>query len=325
MIFKAFLFAALAALGGTAVNAQDNVLTFSEITSASIDQNVTKIVLGPKCLSGVWVPISIFTIEPADTVTVSSSPTNLVTVSNDGETMQFAWNANVATTVSFPDGGRGVIIGIPAGQLKSVSVGCASSAQIMDGFTDVSSLDVYGASEVWATFSSLVLPGLSLSVSGASTAHIKSNVDITGGSISGASNADVETPAYTALDVRGDSSLGIVGDIGSGSVRGDSTVTATGSVTGSVNSFGASTINAGSCGSSVSNSGASSCNSRIQSVTVDTSEQALTWNGKGKRRAVPNPNSSPKFSVATAPDVNTARTSCAATLVATASFLAFIF
>jgi len=318
---KVFVFAALATLGSTAKAADDNS-SFAEITG-SIGQSVTDIVLGPECVNvnAINVPNTMFTIEPADTVTVSSSPANLVTVSNDGEIMELEWNTDVTST----DGGRGVIIGIPAGQLKSVTVGSASSAQIMDGFTDVSSLDVYGASEVWATFSSLVLPGLSLSVSGASTAHIKSNVDITGGSISGASNANVETPAYTRLDVRGDSNLRIVGDISSGSVRGDSTVTATGSIKGSIDNSGASTINARSCGSSVSNSGASSCNSGTQSVTVNTSDQALTWNSRGKRRAVPNPNDKPNFSVATAPDVNTARTACVATLVATASILALIF
>ena len=147
---KAVLFAALATLGTTANAAEDNS-SFSEIIG-SIDQSVTEIVLGPECQNNINVPSTMFTIEPADTVTVSSSPTNLVTVSNDGETMQFAWNANVATTASFPDGGRGVIIGIPAGQLKSVRVGSTSSAQIMDDFADVSSLDVYGTSTLWATF-----------------------------------------------------------------------------------------------------------------------------------------------------------------------------
>ena len=278
-IFIAFLFAALAALGTTA-NDADNNSSFSEITGG-IDQSVTDIVLGPKFLIGVCVPVSIFTIEPADTVTVSSSPANLVTVSNDGETMKLEWNDNVTRTVSSSEGRRGVIIGIPAGQLESVSVGNVSSAQIMDGFTAVSSLDVYDYSEMRATFSSLSLSGLSLSVSGASTAYIKSNVNITGGRISDVSYAAVETPEYTKLDVTGTSNLRIVGDIGGGSVSDFSTVTATGSITGSINNSDISTINAGSCGSSVSNSGASSCNSGTQYVTVDTSEQALLWSRGG--------------------------------------------
>jgi len=151
----------------------------------------------------------------------------------------------------------------------------------MDGFASVSSLDVYGASTLWATFSSLVFSDMSLSVSGASTVHIKSNIDITGGGISGASNANVETPTYTTFDVSGASNLRVVGNIDSGSVSGASAVTATGSTTGTISNSFASTINVESCGTSVSNSGAASCNSGTQSVTVDTSQQAFVLNGKG--------------------------------------------
>lgn len=168
----------------------------------------------------------------------------------------------------------GVKIELPAAQLKSVMVGGASTAQILDGFTALDKIEAVGASTLTAMSS--VSSTTSMRVYGASTVTMSTSAQVEG-EIEGASTVSLETPTFDNFIVEGASTVGVKGNLGSGSVSGASTVTVTGT-TESVNADGASTIEAQSC-ENVSTSGASSCESGSQEVSVDATEQSMTSSG----------------------------------------------
>jgi hypothetical protein len=99
-----------------------------------------------------------FTIYPSDTLTVSSHPPNLVSVSFDEDDdsntiIKFSWSDGAYE--GYPEGG--VKIGIPADdtQLNRVDVDGGMFVQILDGFVYLTDLNVSGSSTLWATFGQL--------------------------------------------------------------------------------------------------------------------------------------------------------------------------
>lgn len=264
---------AVSTIGSFTANAAD----FTAITDG-VDQSITAININPNC-NGVngKMPNTIFTIESGnDGVTVTTSPADLFIVSSSSGTLSFAWNPAVASSASSTAGG--VRINLPASQLKSVTVGGGYQAQILDGFTSVTSLESSGGATLRATFTSSSSTDFTLDNSGGGQMYVKSNVAITGGSIPGGSQAWVETPSYSNVNVSGGSGLSVKGDVGSGDVSGGATLTLTGTITGSVTNSGGATVNAPSC-DGVSSSGGANCNANSQSVNVDVSTQDETISG----------------------------------------------
>jgi len=248
---------------------------FAQITGDFGD--ATSLQIGASCISGSSFPFTMWTIMATNGVEVHSDPANLVSVSINSGKLSFEFNETVASSAT----SGGIRIGMPAGQLESVTVESASNAQILDGFEKVTEISVSGASTLAATFTSSAAGSLELRVDGASTTNIQSNIILMGGSINGASTANVQAPSYDDINVNGASTLRVDGTIGGGSVNGASTVTATGDIKSSISANGASTINAlGNC-DVVSLNGASSCNTGTQTVSVDTSQKGETMTGTG--------------------------------------------
>jgi hypothetical protein len=191
-------------------------------------------------------------------------------------TLSFQWNPAVTSSASSTAGG--VKINLPASQLKSVTVGGGYQAQVLDGFTSVTSLESNGGATLRATFTSSSSTDFTLDNSGGAQMYVKSNVAIIGGSIPGGSQTWVETPSYSNVNVSGGSGLRVKGDVGSGSVSGGAILTLTGTITGSINSSGGAVVSALSC-DGVSSSGGATCNAFSQSVDVDVSTQDETMSG----------------------------------------------
>jgi hypothetical protein len=262
-----FFLAAAAASFGFAV-AQD----FQEISD--VPQTAVTLAIGLSCTGGENYPNLMFTIEPADSVTVSTSPPDLVTVIEKSNALYFEFNSPVASKAT----SGGIKIGMPADQLQSLIGSAASQVQIFDGFTSILSLDFSGASTLTANLSSNAAP-FSLKLSGASTLKVKSGSNILRGDISGASMAIIEAPSFEVPTVTGASTLLVDGSVVGATVSGASTMTVSGAITGSVNNSGASTINGGTCSDQTNNSGASVCNDGEQDVTVTIAEQPTTLSG----------------------------------------------
>jgi len=252
---------------------------FTVITDG-VENSITSISISPNCNDAKGnVPNTMWTIEPGDDgVTVETSPADLFIVSSSGGTLSFQWNPAVTSSDS-SSGGGGVKISLPASQLKSVIVGGGHQAQVLDGFTSVTSVESSGGATLRATFTSSSSTDFTVDTSGGAQMYVKSNVAITGGQVPGGSQAWVETPSYTNVDVSGGGGLRVVGDVGSGSVSGGARLTVTGTITGPINSSGGAVVNAPSC-AGISSSGGATCNANIQSVDVDVSNQGETMNGK---------------------------------------------
>ena len=260
---------------------QHSANTSAEFTSLDGDySDVTTVVISPTCPSGgATLPATIFTILPTSdgTAYVSSDPANLITVTNNNGVMTFDWTGFGGGVKS-----GGVQIGLPADQLKSVSVGGDTDSQILDGFTQLNGLDVLDDSELTATISSSETDSIKINVSGDSTLTLSTNVKVVDrnanvGGISGDSTVYLETPSYEDFYVGGDSTLSVKGNLVNGDVSGDSEVTVTGTVTG-VTLSGDSELSAPSC-ENVSADISSSCTEGSQDVTVDVTEMAMTISG----------------------------------------------
>lgn len=228
---------------------------FQEISG--VPQDLTSLLIEPDCgVDRPEVPNLMFTIEVANSVTVSTSPPNLFTVSDDGGALAFKWNHGVASTAS----SGGVKIGIPADQLEVVSIGF-TKVQIAGAFNKVNKMEVYGASTVHADLSSNTVP-MVLEVSGGSVVTLKSGSNLSG-SFSGNSDVTVETPSLENISVSGDTFARVNGNVndvsGNGdsvSVSGGSKLTVTGDLSGGMSNSGNSeTTIAGDASGDVSNSG----------------------------------------------------------------------
>lgn len=251
-----------------------------EFTQISGDfGDITEIEISSLCggMSGN-IPNTMWTIEPTtDATEVYMSPADLFDVSFNGGKLSFEINPDVASGAT---SGAGVRIGVPAGRLQKVTLAGANTAQILDGFQTVEELDVAGASTLMAIFGSSEVDSMLLRVGGASSVTLTSNSNLSGGSIHGASTVKVETPLYDNIDVKGASTLGIQGSVGSGSVSGASRVTATGETTGPIAAGSASTVYLSSC-DSVTTGAAGSCNAG--SWTVGVSIPSMSETGSGDR------------------------------------------
>ena len=192
-------------------------------------------------------------------------------------TLSFAWNPAVTSSDSI-SGGGGVKISLPASQLKSVTVGDDTVAQVLDGFTSVTSVESNDSSTLRATFTSSSSTDFTVDAHDSSEMYVKSNVAVTGGKITDSSQAWVETPSFSGVDVSDSGELEVLGDVGGGSLSDSATLTVTGTITGSLNSSDSATVNAPSC-DNVSSSDSASCDTGSQSVVVDVSNQGETMTG----------------------------------------------
>jgi len=286
--------------GFTEISIMDN-------TAAMMD-DISFIDIIPVCVGNgngggdTTVPNTMFTIYPSDTVTVSSYPANLVSVTIDnsggansgsgGTTMKFAWGDGAFDGGSSPGGG-GVKIGIPvstsSNSLKRVDVDGGMMVQILDGFSQMETLNVMGASKMWGTFYQLNSYGneISLSVDGNSEAIVDSTGPLGEVRVGGASVVKTKAPSIDDIDVNGSSKLVTEGNIAGGSVDGGSTVKATGAVIGGfLEVEGGSKIRLGLNGcdnGSVSESDATSSCKDFDDVTVDAYAytQEYTMSGDG--------------------------------------------
>eukprot|EP00986_Skeletonema_menzelii_P013474 scaffold7888_cov117-Skeletonema_menzelii.AAC.4 len=237
------------------------------------------------------VPNTRFTIQPSDNAEVSSSPPNLVTASVSGNRLSFSWNPDVAATASE----AGVIIGLPAANLQSVSIDSERWVQILDGFTSVTGITVRNQSVLKAMLVSNEAT-YSVDVSNQSTVDIKST--------SPASSVRVYNQSPVSIDgdvvsvrVSNQSPVSIDGDVVSGTVTNQSPFTVTGDISGNVSGSNLSSIRVGTISGQVSISGQSSVENTAScdnvstsdlsrcftgdapSVSVDVSEESLTLSG----------------------------------------------
>jgi len=144
-------------VGALVDGSSDSTTTMIRINS-EIDQSINSITIDPLCTDYVDennnvcnVPSTIFTIVSSDndgdgSVTVESSPANLVTATTWRNTLAFEWNHTVASTAK--SGSSSVRIGIPSDQLLSVSVMNGQTAQLVEGFTNITYLVLTGADSV---------------------------------------------------------------------------------------------------------------------------------------------------------------------------------
>jgi hypothetical protein len=218
-----------------------------------------------------------YTIFPADSVTISTFPPGLVTdVTDTNGVLTFKWSAEATTATR-----GGIKIGMPAGQLTEVKVNAAKTVQVLDGFTSISFVEGNGASKITADLSSNTA-ALTLKLNGSSTATVKSASNVVGGGLNGASKAVVATPQMSNFLLNGASRLELDGVFDGGSLNGASRLTASGAITGATSLNGASKSNAASCSTAMSLNGASTCNANSPTVAVSTTEQAMILSGSEK-------------------------------------------
>jgi len=250
------------------------VAEFQEI--AGVPQNVQSVDTMVECV-GKTNPLTMWTIEVADTVTVSTSPPDLVTVGVEDGELSFAWNADVSSKAS----SIGIKIGIPADQLQSLKVYSYSSVQISGSFSSVSNLEVYGNSIVNADLSSNVVP-INVNVYGDSMVSLKSGSNLENGSVYGGSKLTVATPSFDNNQVYGNSVVFVDGNMNSGSAYGKGKLTVTGDLSGAISLYGGSTMNAASCSDNISSYGGGKCVSGTQTVDVSIETQPMTRTGTSK-------------------------------------------
>ncbi|OEU07002.1 hypothetical protein FRACYDRAFT_252635 [Fragilariopsis cylindrus CCMP1102] len=275
-------------------------------------QNVVVIRIIPKCTWGsqadiMTVPNTMFTIFPSEKgrgVSVETSPPNLVTISTLDENglddngldsngfarpgrllgiyLNFEWNTDVSSTAT----SGGVRIGVPPDQLQSVLV-TGNNVQILDGFTNITSLDVEKAGSILrASLTSLSSNSTELELTNiGGRMYVETNVPVTRVWVSneGSSWARpnpnpsdgqswIETPSitYFILFGGGGSELYIKGDVDDSSydlvVNGDEQLTVTGKISGTINSYDDSVVNAPSCDNVTIHNNTSTCNAGPQNV-----------------------------------------------------------
>lgn len=99
------------------------------------------------------MPAVIHTLEPSPdntTVAVWTDPPNLVTASGGAE-LTLLWNKDVASSATQ----GGIRVQVPADQLESVSAALSSRVQILDGFTNLKSMDLSTSSDTRGVFNKL--------------------------------------------------------------------------------------------------------------------------------------------------------------------------
>jgi len=233
---------------------------------ADVPQTVNSVQAAVEC-SADSTPLPMWTIEVADSVTVSTSPPNLVTVRDDRGTMKFRFNYDVANTANE----TGIKIGFPADQLESLDAYSSAMLQISGAFSSVSNLDVYGNTMVRADLSSNTVP-LNVNLYGDSTLILKSGSNLKKGAVYGGSILNVATPSFNS-DVYGNAVVNVDGNMNSVTAYGNSELTATGDLSGKVTIYGGSTINAASCGGEIDSYGGGKCVSGTQTVVVSIETQ----------------------------------------------------
>merc|ERR1719491_787529 len=220
---------------------------------------------------------TLFTIVSSEEgVTVETSPANLVTTTTWRNTLNFEWNADVAATAATNGESSHVRIGTPSDQLLSVSVMDGQTAQVLEGFTNITYLVLTGADSVLrASMTSLIATELELDNDGGSM-YIDTNIPVTDGYVSDGGQSWVATPSFNGIFLADDGSqLNIDGDIDVSSYNGfvgdGSQLTVTGTITGSIDSFGTSTVNTPNCENVISSDN-SICSVGPQSVDVDVGD-----------------------------------------------------
>ena len=260
------------------VNAYDSII-MTPIDS-DVDQNIDALIISRWCDDGI-IPNIIFTIFPSKDdsgVTIETSPPNLVTVRvcHTCSHFQFLWNTNVSSIAT----SGGIRIGIPPDQLKSVTVSDGNNAQILDGFTNITELQVSRGGVIRASMTSLISTELHLSnVRG--QMYVQTNKPVTSGGVAGGQSW-IETPSFNKVRVyENGSELNIKGDVDFGDfgtgVNVGAQLTVTGTIKETISCEKNSTVNAPSC-DNVYTDDSSTCNAGPQSVDVDVDVRKLTPN-----------------------------------------------
>jgi len=255
--------------------------TMTRIQSEIDFQSINSITIDPLCMDvteekACTVPGgTLFTIVSSEEgVTVETSPANLVTATTWRNTLNFEWNADVAATAT--NGESHVRIGVPSDQLLSVSVMDGHTAELLEGFTNITYVVLTGADSVLrASMTSLIATELELDNDGGSM-YVETNIPVTDGYVSDGGQSWVSTPSFNGIFLADDGSqLNIDGDIDVSSYNGfvgdGSQLTVTGTITGSIDSFGTSTVNTLSCENVISSDN-SICSVGPQSVDVDVGD-----------------------------------------------------
>lgn len=94
---------------------------------------------------------TMFTIMPSktNTIKVSSFPANLVNAKLSGGCLSFNWSGNVTSITR-----AGVRVCIPSHMLNSVYLARAATAQILNGFTSLKYIEMFGVSSLNACLTS---------------------------------------------------------------------------------------------------------------------------------------------------------------------------
>jgi len=252
--------------------------TMTRIQSEIDFQSINSITIDPLCMDVTACTApggTLFTIVSSEEgVTVETSPANLVTATTWRNTLNFEWNADVAATAT--NGDSHVRIGVPSDQLLSVSVMDGQTAEVLEGFTNITYVVLTGADSVLrASMTSLIATELELDNDGGSM-YVKTNIPVTDGYVSDGGQSWVATPSFNGIFLADDGSqLNIDGDIDVSSYNGfvgdGSQLTVTGTITGSIDSFGTSTVNTPNCENVISSDN-SICSVGPQSVDVDVGD-----------------------------------------------------
>jgi len=250
----------------------------TRIQSETDFQSINSITIDPLCMDVTACTApggTLFTIVSSEEgVTVETSPANLVTATTWRNTLNFEWNADVAATAT--NGDSQVRIGVPSDQLLSVSVMDGHTAEVLEGFTNITYVVLTGADSVLrASMTSLIATELELDNDGGSM-YVKTNIPVTDGYVSDGGQSWVATPSFNGIFLADDGSqLNIDGDIDVSSYNGfvgdGSQLTVTGTITGSIDSFGTSTVNTPNCENVISSDN-SICSVGPQSVDVDVGD-----------------------------------------------------
>lgn len=229
----------------------------------------------PFCIGHDEHPLIMWTIEPADRVMVSTNPPNLLTVKMNGvdKMLSFAWNEEIASTAT----GGGIKIGFPNNKFGLINVASSSTVQILDGFKEIGHVEVSETSVLTADLSSNEY-GIYLDVSGKSKVTMISNLEVSQGRISGASDVTLEAPSLDWTEISGGSTVKADGDMYFGSLSGSSTLTITGFASGDVKVSDGSQVTISSC-DKINFDKSSTCNSDPQTVDVTITEQPTTKTG----------------------------------------------
>jgi len=272
---------------------------YKQSDRVALEPYIGNIIINPSKDGGCG-PNTMFTIVPSDDgsgVTIETSPANLLTAVNKyssfGSELVFEWNMDVSSTAT----SGGVRIGVPSNELKKVLVYEGHNVQVVDGFTNITSLVVEGDGSILrASMTSLSNSTTSLTLRNmGGTMYVETNIPMTGGSmVVGGGKSWVETPSYNGhigvkdngsqLTINGDVDasnyhyldnyeLAIKGDVDKSdfseeSVSDGAQLTVTGTITGTINSVDDSIVNAPSCDNVISSDN-STCNAGPQNVDID--------------------------------------------------------